>query len=116
MIERNEPYVQRERTEPYRRFPTGLTVPSLKLYINNTGACRVFLNTAWFFCSPGPPLSLPVLVDYSSVLFRIGLVVACLAGPIIWGVIVNWLFTSWQSLNVNRTNDEEDPVFPDYQI
>lgn len=95
----------------------GLTVPSSSLYIKNTCEDRVWPRCFLVFiaCIP-PPLTLPGVVDYSSVVLRIGFVVACLVGPILWGVIVNWLFTSWQERNVNRTSDEDDPVFPDYQI
>jgi hypothetical protein len=41
-------------------------------------------------------------------------IAACLLIPVIWGVFVNWMFDAWQA----RTNprDEDDPIFPDYQI
>ena len=40
--------------------------------------------------------------------------VACLTLPVLWGVLVNWLF----NLYGNRASHEsrEEPVFPDYQI
>jgi len=59
---------------------------------------------------------LPDIVLFSSIWLRIGLVVACLAGPILWGIVVNWLFTSWQKRNENQSAEEDEPVFPDYQI
>ncbi len=39
---------------------------------------------------------------------------ACLILPVLWGVLVNWLFNLWQSARTEKTEDE--PVFPDYQI
>ena len=43
------------------------------------------------------------------------MVASCLLLPIIWGVVVNWMFNFWNH-RVARLNDEEDPIFPDYQI
>ncbi|MGH7127641.1 MAG: hypothetical protein ACREJB_04850 [Planctomycetaceae bacterium] len=35
---------------------------------------------------------------------------ACVVLPVVWGVVVNWVFGLWR----NRRGDE--PIFPDYQI
>lgn len=55
-------------------------------------------------------------MDFSTVFYRIVLVVCCLAGPILWGIVVNWLFISWPKRSRNQSANEDDPVFPDYQI
>ena len=39
---------------------------------------------------------------------------ACVLLPIIWGVLVNWVFDLWHKRNSDNGNDE--PIFPDYQI
>ena len=39
---------------------------------------------------------------------------ACLILPVIWGVLVNWLFDFWQAKAAGKEGD--DPIFPDYQI
>lgn len=46
---------------------------------------------------------------------KILMVVACLLLPILWGVIVNWVFNFWNKLAARR-EEEEEPIFPDYQI
>ena len=38
----------------------------------------------------------------------------CLLLPILWGVLVNWLFNLWQARAAEKENDES--IFPDYQI
>ncbi len=43
------------------------------------------------------------------------MVAACLLLPILWGVVVNWLFNFWSS-RAGRNEDDEEPIFPDYQI
>ena len=45
-----------------------------------------------------------------SVLFTL----ACLIIPVIWGVVVNWMFDLWQAKTAQKEGDE--PIFPDYQI
>ncbi|MFQ5731206.1 MAG: hypothetical protein ACE5KM_04530 [Planctomycetaceae bacterium] len=40
---------------------------------------------------------------------------ACLLLPIAWGVLVNWLFNLWNGRKTDRP-DDDDWVFPDYQI
>ena len=40
--------------------------------------------------------------------------VLCLVLPILWGILVNWLFNLWRSRPVDHSQDE--PIFPDYQI
>jgi hypothetical protein len=44
---------------------------------------------------------------------RLAFVAACLAIPVAWGVIVNWLFDLWQRRPVEA---DDDRIFPDYQI
>lgn len=44
---------------------------------------------------------------------KIAFILACLLLPVLWGVLVNWLFGMWK--NRNSRNDDE-PIFPDYQI
>ncbi len=39
---------------------------------------------------------------------------ACVILPVLWGVLVNWVFDLWQSRNAEKSQDE--PIFPDYQI
>ena len=39
---------------------------------------------------------------------------ACVILPVLWGVLVNWVFDLWQSRNTEKSQDE--PIFPDYQI
>ena len=39
---------------------------------------------------------------------------ACVILPVLWGVLVNWVFDLWQSRNAEESQDE--PIFPDYQI
>ncbi len=41
-------------------------------------------------------------------------VAACVIFPVVWGVIVNWLFNLWQERTADNSTDE--PIFPDYQI
>jgi hypothetical protein len=48
------------------------------------------------------------------VLHKVLFTLACLVLPVIWGVLVNWLFNLWQGRAVRKENDE--PIFPDYQI
>lgn len=44
---------------------------------------------------------------------RIGITVACITLPVVWGVVVNWLFDLWSS---RKASTEDDSIFPDYQI
>lgn len=46
---------------------------------------------------------------------RILFVAACLFLPVAWGVIVNRVFDFWHERNGQKT-DEDEPIFPDYQI
>ncbi len=39
---------------------------------------------------------------------------ACLILPVVWGVLVNWLFDLWHERAAEKSSD--DPIFPDYQI
>ena len=39
---------------------------------------------------------------------------ACLILPVVWGVVVNWMFNRWQGRVREKSNDE--PLYPDYQI
>ncbi|WP_197532659.1 hypothetical protein [Symmachiella macrocystis] len=39
---------------------------------------------------------------------------ACLVLPVLWGIVVNWLFVKWQ--NRNPPQQQADPNLPDYQI
>jgi hypothetical protein len=56
-------------------------------------------------------------VELSLILQRICLVIACLAGPILWGIVVNWMFDFLQSRKADQPEKtDDDPVFPDYQI
>ncbi len=48
------------------------------------------------------------------VLHKVLFTLACLVLPVIWGVLVNWLFNLWRGRTVHNENDE--PIFPDYQI
>lgn len=41
-------------------------------------------------------------------------IAACLILPIVWGVLVNWLFNLWHGRRSERAEDES--IFPDYQI
>ena len=41
---------------------------------------------------------------------------ACLLLPIVWGVLVNWMFNLWNGRKLEKTDDDDDWVFPDYQI
>lgn len=51
------------------------------------------------------------------VLQKIAFILACLVLPIVWGVLVNWVFNLWQSRKAARNNGKEDEwIFPDYQI
>ena len=54
--------------------------------------------------------------DYGvwSVLHVLGYTAVCLVLPVVWGVVVNWLFQLWQTRSADKNGDE--PVFPDYQI
>ena len=46
---------------------------------------------------------------------RIGITLACITIPVVWGVIVNWLFNRWLgNRSVKRVEDES--IYPDYQI
>lgn len=44
----------------------------------------------------------------------LGYTVVCLVLPVLWGILVNWLFRFWQTRSAGRNEDK--PVFPDYQI
>ena len=44
---------------------------------------------------------------------KILFVLLCLALPVLWGVLVNWLFNLWEQKN---ERPPEEPIFPDYQI
>lgn len=48
------------------------------------------------------------------VLEKVGFVLACLILPVVWGVIVNWLFEFWRDRNEEKRDIES--IFPDYQI
>ncbi len=39
---------------------------------------------------------------------------ACLILPVLWGVLVNWAFNLWQGRTAEK--QDQEPVFPDYQI
>ena len=41
-------------------------------------------------------------------------VAACVVLPVVWGVVVNWLFNLWRERTAEKSADE--PIFPDYQI
>tara|TARA_R110002111_G_scaffold117466_4_gene179524 strand:- start:3412 stop:3594 length:183 start_codon:yes stop_codon:yes gene_type:complete len=45
---------------------------------------------------------------------KIFFIIACIIIPVLWGVIVNWLFNQWQDHSSDRSDD--DYIFPDYQI
>ena len=47
---------------------------------------------------------------------KILFVAACLLLPVVWGVVVNWLFNLWNGRKVREAEDDDDWVFPDYQI
>jgi len=49
------------------------------------------------------------------VLKQTAFILACLVLPILWGVLVNWLFQLWQNRQ-SPDEQEDDWVFPDYQI
>lgn len=52
---------------------------------------------------------------WENVLFAIG----CLVLPVIWGVVVNWLFVRWRDRNQNAkytVTHIEDPDYLDFQI
>ncbi len=43
--------------------------------------------------------------------------IACLALPVVWGIVVNWLFNRWQLRRKNgKTPQKQDPDFLDFQI
>lgn len=44
---------------------------------------------------------------------RLLFVAACVALPVTWGVVVNWLFDLWRRRSAEV---DEDRIFPDYQI
>ncbi|MDA1017641.1 MAG: hypothetical protein O3A00_24680 [Planctomycetota bacterium] len=44
---------------------------------------------------------------------RVGITATCIALPVIWGVIVNWLFDLWSG---RKSDSDDDSIFPDYQI
>jgi len=48
------------------------------------------------------------------VLQLLGYTAVCLVLPVLWGILVNWLFCFWQTRSADRNADE--PIFPDYQI
>lgn len=50
----------------------------------------------------------------SSVLGKILFIIACIALPVAWGVLVNWMFRFWEERDTRKVEDE--PIFPDYQI
>lgn len=45
---------------------------------------------------------------------RVLYVLACLAVPVIWGIVVNWAFDALR--NRDNSSETDEPVFPDYQI
>ncbi len=45
---------------------------------------------------------------------KIFFMIACIIIPVLWGVIVNWLFNLWQDRSADSSDD--DYIFPDYQI
>ena len=45
---------------------------------------------------------------------KILFLLASLVLPVVWGVLVNWLFDLWRERQLSDSEDE--PVFPDYQI
>ncbi|MFH1304300.1 MAG: hypothetical protein ABIK07_24870 [Planctomycetota bacterium] len=45
---------------------------------------------------------------------KIFFIIACIIIPVLWGVIVNWIFNQWQDHSSDRSDD--DYIFPDYQI
>ncbi|MCR9231552.1 MULTISPECIES: hypothetical protein [Gimesia] len=45
---------------------------------------------------------------------KIFFIIACIIIPVLWGVIVNWIFNQWQDRSNN--NSDDDYIFPDYQI
>ena len=46
---------------------------------------------------------------------RIGLTLACITIPVLWGAIVNWLFNRWRD-HRSDVKAEDESIFPDYQI
>lgn len=50
-----------------------------------------------------------------ALLNKLLMVAACLLLPILWGVVVNWMFNFWSSRSARNESDDE-PIFPDYQI
>ena len=58
-------------------------------------------------------MSPPSIGDFV-ILNRILLIIACVCLPVLWGVLVNAVFQFWKNRSDSR--DEDDPVFPDYQI
>lgn len=44
---------------------------------------------------------------------KLAFTVVCVGLPVLWGVIVNWLFNLWRGQPGTQTDDR---VFPDYQI
>ncbi|GAB4138586.1 MAG: hypothetical protein Tsb009_06880 [Planctomycetaceae bacterium] len=49
-----------------------------------------------------------------NILNRILFVLACLLLPMLWGVIVNWVYNFWSERSERKADD--DTIFPDYQI
>ncbi len=49
-----------------------------------------------------------------SVAVRVAFVVLCLLIPIVWGVLVNWVFDRLQAQLPEK--EEQETVFPDFQI
>ncbi len=46
---------------------------------------------------------------------RIGITLACVTLPVLWGVIVNWLFNRWLGHRADKEIENES-IYPDYQI
>jgi heme/copper-type cytochrome/quinol oxidase subunit 2 len=57
---------------------------------------------------------LPPDRNETAVLVKVGFVLACLILPVVWGVVVNWLFEFWR--NRSEEKRDTDSIFPDYQI
>ena len=43
-------------------------------------------------------------------------ILACLGLPILWGVLVDWVFNHWNLRNGRIDETDEESSFPDYQI
>jgi hypothetical protein len=58
------------------------------------------------------------MTESATVTTRMLYVAACLVLPVVWGVLVNWLFTAWRQRPTAPRPPEapDESVFPDYQI